>query len=73
MKILICNSGCDDTTETELEVNEEELKTLIRFAKENNKNSSYQCMPTIEIYTDYEIKDGYYIPKWETDLVKEEQ
>lgn len=55
MKYLICNIGCDDTTETEIELTEEELKTIIRFAKENNENSTYQCKPSIAIYGKYLI------------------
>ena len=69
MKILICNNGCDDTTYTELEVNKEELNTLVRFAKKNNENSSYGCMPKIEIYTEYKFEDGFY--HFKKALVKE--
>ena len=38
-KYLICNWVCDDATYTEMELTDIELKTLINFAKENNKNS----------------------------------
>lgn len=50
MEILICNDGCDDTTYTIMEVTKEELKTLIKFKRANNKNSTYQCEPKIRIY-----------------------
>ena len=66
MKYLICNNGCDDTTYTEIELTEEELQIIIRFAKENNKNSTYQCKPSIAIYGKYSInkdeddEDGYF-------------
>lgn len=57
MKYLVLNIGCDDTTYTEIELTEEELKTIIRFAKENNKNSTYRCKPSLEIYEKYSISD----------------
>lgn len=54
MKVLIDNNGCDDTTRTIMDLKQEELDFMIRFAKENNKNSRYQCQPSIEIYKDFE-------------------
>ena len=43
MKVLIENIGCDDTTSTTMDLEQKELDILIKFAKENNKNSSYGC------------------------------
>lgn len=64
-KYLIENSGCDDATYTELYLFENELETLLRFARENNKNSKYLCQPKIKIYEEYELVDGYYhTGKW---------
>ncbi len=61
IKVLIANIGCDDITYTELELNEQELKTIKKFAIENNKNSGCQCQPSIAIYTKYTVdKSGYY-------------
>lgn len=54
MKVLIANIGCDDTTETIMEINKKELEFLIKFSKENNKNSTYQCQPSISVYTEFE-------------------
>lgn len=81
-KILICNDGCDDSTYTEIELSNEELNTLIKIAKANNKNSGYGCQPKIRIYKDYEKNEDYFITEknwnietgeyeWEaTDLAK---
>lgn len=52
-KYLIANCGCDDTTEFEIELNDEELKTIMKFIKANNLSSSYSCQPIIRIYGDY--------------------
>lgn len=57
-KYLITLNGCDDTTECELELTDEELKFLIKISKEINKYSGYQCQPTISIYKDYKNLDG---------------
>lgn len=63
MKVLIENMGCHDTTSTIMELEQNELDVLIKFAKENNKNSKYGCQPSIAIYTDFEVtkfEEGYY-------------
>lgn len=78
-RILICNDGCDDTTDTVMKVTKKELEFLIKFAKENNKNSHCQCQPTIRIYDKMTkkksiINEGsyYYTPEdYEKDLVEE--
>ena len=67
-KILICNDGCDDTTYTEIELSNEELKSLIKIAKANNKNSSYDCQPNIRVYKDYEKKDDFFVTEKNWDV-----
>ena len=49
MKYKIINVGCDDATEGEFEFTEEQYQFLKRVFEELNKNSEYQCMPTIYI------------------------
>lgn len=68
-KYLIANIGCDDTTYTELSLNENELKILIRFAKENNKTAE-GCMPIIRIYENYTKRDGWFEYSKSNDLVE---
>lgn len=77
MKVLIENVGCDDTTSTTMDLEQKELDILIKFAKENNKNSSYGCQPRVEIYTEFElIKEdeddySYYRINYESNLVED--
>lgn len=52
-KYLIDNEGCDDTTRFEIELTDDELKTIMKFIKANNLSSSYGCQPIIRIYEDY--------------------
>ncbi len=56
-KYLIENNGCDDTTRFEIELTDEELKTVIKFIQANNKASKYQCQPEIDIYDTYFYDD----------------
>jgi len=56
MLVLIVNSGCDDITKGLVEVNEKELELLCETFYFLNKNSSYGCMPTIELYKIQEDK-----------------
>lgn len=56
MRYLICNVGCDDTTKTEIDLSPYEYKILKKFAIENNRNVTYQCQPSIEIYSKYRKK-----------------
>ena len=67
--IRIINEGCHEDTYTELEVTEEELNLLIRISKENNKNSSCSCQPTLHIFIKHtkQVNVDYY----EEDLTKE--
>ena len=67
-KYLIENEGCDDATYTELNLTDNELKTLIRFAKENNKTGG-GCKPVVRIYEKY-TKDEYYYSNEDDDLVE---
>lgn len=61
MKYLIMLVGCDDTTYYETDLTEEELKFLVKIAKEINKNSRYCCQPKICIYSGYtKNENGYY-------------
>ena len=71
MKVLIRNCGCHDDTETEMELTEKELEFLIKFAKENNKNSSYGCQPEIAIFKKYSINvNGYFEYNNDDDLLE---
>jgi len=56
-KYLIENNGCDDTTRFEIELTDEELKTVIKFIKANNDKSDYGCLPNIDIYDKYFYDD----------------
>lgn len=49
-KYHIENCGCDDTTEFDIELTDEELATAIKIFEANNKEASYGCMPDIRIY-----------------------
>ena len=76
MKVLIENMGCHDTTSTIMELEQNELDVLIKFAKENNQNSRCSCQPKIAIYTKFQLGDAedyYSYDKidYESDLVKE--
>ena len=57
-KYLIRNEGCDDTTETEMDLSEYEYRVLEKFAVENNKNSHCGCQPRIEIYSNYKKEEN---------------
>ena len=60
-KYLICNDGCDDSTEFEIELTDEEVKTLVKVFNANNKKANYQCRPSIFIYDEYEVEEeGWY-------------
>lgn len=49
MLINIKLTGCDDMTIFAMEVDEAELLLLQRVAKLSKENSSYNCMPTMQI------------------------
>lgn len=66
-KYLVENNGCDDTTRTEIELTNEELQTILKFIKLNNKNSDYGCQPKIDIYDKYFYSNDKPVScKWET-------
>lgn len=44
------NVGCDDTTHGLARMTEEEFAVFKRVVENLNKNSTYGCMPTIEVY-----------------------
>lgn len=68
-KYLIRNEGCDDTTETEMDLSEYEYRVLEKFAVENNKNSHCGCQPRIEIYSNYKKEDEYYEYDYKDNLI----
>ena len=41
--------GCDDTTEVELEVTEDQRKFLLWVAEKLNTKSTYGCMPVMSV------------------------
>ena len=69
-KYLIRNEGCDDTTETEMDLSEYEYRVLEKFAVENNKNSHCGCQPRIEIYSNYKKEDEYYEYDYKDNLIQ---
>ena len=44
------NNGCDDTTFGLARMTDEEFAVFKRVVENLNKNSTYGCMPTIEVY-----------------------
>lgn len=60
MKYLIINIGCHDETYTEMELDDTEFKTIMKFIKENNETGG-GCKPKLEIYDAYKhIYDKNY-------------
>lgn len=57
-KYVIHNRGCDDSNEFEIELNDEELKTIIKVFEANNEIAYYGCKPDIYIYEIEEWKKG---------------
>ncbi|MBQ6991470.1 MAG: hypothetical protein IJN50_00905 [Clostridia bacterium] len=50
MLYMIKNYGCDDTTTSVMKLTKSEYKTLTRFIRKNNLNSTHECQPIIEIF-----------------------
>ena len=50
------NVGCDDTTHGLARMTDEEFAVFKRVVENLNKNSTYGCMPTIEVY---KISDSF--------------
>ena len=72
-KYLITLNGCDDTTECEIELTENQVKDFMKIAKEINKKSTYRCEPDISIFEKYrKDEDGYfyYYDKENVDLLE---
>lgn len=59
-KYLICNDGCDDRTEFEMELTEEQAQFLIKVFEANNKIADYQCKPSLYICSNYTKKIDEY-------------
>lgn len=47
---FIENCGCDDTTRGLVRLSEDEFVRFKEIVENLNKNSTYGCMPTIEVY-----------------------
>lgn len=47
---FIANQGCDATTYGLVKLNDEHFKKFKSFITDLNKNSHYECMPTISVY-----------------------
>lgn len=47
---LIRNCGCDDTTLGLAYMTDEQLSFFKNVVENLNKNSTYGCMPTVEVY-----------------------
>lgn len=41
--------GCDDTTYVEMTLNDEQIHLIEVLCKKSEENSTYQCMPTMEV------------------------
>lgn len=46
----IRNCGCDDETQGLVDIPDACFPTFLDFIENLNKNSTYGCMPTIEVY-----------------------
>ena len=55
-KYLICNIGCDDSNNFEMELTKQERDILIKVFEENNKIADYCCKPHLFIYDEYTIE-----------------
>ena len=58
------NVGCDDTTHGLARMTDEEFEVFKRVVENLNKNSTYGCMPTIEVYR---INDSFIEPATDDD------
>ena len=68
-KYLITLNGCDDTTECEIELTNEQFEIFMQIAKEINKHSTYGCEPNISIYDNYEKDNDGYLHYWDEECV----
>lgn len=51
MMYRICLDGCDDTTTIEMDLTDAELAFVQRLAAFTQRNSAYNCMPTMRVET----------------------
>lgn len=58
------NVGCDDTTHGLARMTDEEFAVFKSVVENLNKNSTYVCMPTIEVYR---INDSFVRPATDDD------
>lgn len=58
MKYKIINVGCHSETEGVFELNKKQYEFLNNLFEELNKNSTYECMPTIYIEEEKEGGKG---------------
>ena len=58
------NVGCDDTTHGLARMTDDQFATFKNIIENLNKNSTYGCMPTINIY---KIDDSFVRPARDTD------
>ena len=68
-KYLITLNGCDDTTECEIKLTNEQFETFMQIAKEINKHSTYGCEPTISIYEKYKKDNDGYFHYWDEECI----
>ena len=68
-KYLITLNGCDDTTECEIELTNEQFETFMQIAKKINKHSTYGCEPTISIYEKYKKDNDGYFHYWNEESI----
>ena len=55
-KYKIVNSGCDDFNWFYMELNEEELKVVIKLFEENNTIANCCCTPHLNIYDNEDLR-----------------
>ena len=76
-KYHITNQGCDDETEFNIELTDEEFKTIIKLFDANNKQADYGCKPHLYIYNHCENNENYweetYLNKSYEELNKEDK
>ena len=58
------NVGCDDTTHGLARMTDDQFATFKSIIENLNKNSTYRCMPTINVY---KIDDSFVRPARDTD------
>ena len=59
----IINSGCDDDTEFQIELSDEQLEFVIKLFERNNINADYGCRPSLFIYEYNDYRNDKYSAK----------